>query len=115
MQYLRRPKGMSVVRAKVGFKELIGDRVDLEDNDALFFEFPDGEVFDFGDEAYRGLWVRSDGHLTFGEADTARDFERFISGPPPIAPLFTDLDPSGLLPIPVFVVVSIRDVAKASV
>ena len=70
MQYLRRPKGMSVVRAKVGFKELIGDRVDLGDNDALFFEFPDGEVFDFGDEAYRGLWVHSDGHLTFGEADT---------------------------------------------
>ena len=40
--------------------------------------------------------VNTDGNLTFGAGDsesTPRDEGRFVSGPPRIAPLFTDLNP----------------------
>ena len=94
LQFLRRPKGMSAVRAKVGFKSLVGDRVNLGDDGAVFLAFPDGEVLELGDGSHRGFWVHSDGHLTFGRADTAtsaRSVGRFTNGPPRIAALFTDV------------------------
>ena len=97
IQFLRRPRGMAAVRARIGFKDQLGDRVALGDNEARFFEFPDGEIFDFGDASYGGFWVHSDGHLTFGASDaarTSRDVGRFLDGPPRIAALFSDLDPS---------------------
>ncbi|MEZ5391915.1 MAG: hypothetical protein R2724_03340 [Bryobacterales bacterium] len=60
-------------------------RVDLE------FSFPY-----FGSQ-YSAVWVNSDGNLTFGEGDglvAARSVARAVAGPPRIAPLFADLDPS---------------------
>lgn len=67
----------------------------LGDDDAaqtyLAFEFP------YYGARYRTLWVNSDGNLTFGTGDgnsTDRTLGRLTGGPPRIAPLLTDLDPS---------------------
>lgn len=73
-----------------------GARVDgLGDDDTrgatLPFPFP------FYGTNYRDLFVNSDGNLTFGEGDGAsadRSLGRAIAGPPRIAALFRDLDPS---------------------
>ena len=59
--------------------------------------FPKGFRFRFYGKTYTRMFVGSDGHLTFNAPDstsTARDLDRLISGPPHIAPLFADLDPS---------------------
>ena len=53
--------------------------------------------FTFYGIEYRELWVNSDGNLTFtaGDPDSAsRSLGRMSGGPPRIAPLFTDLDPT---------------------
>ena len=43
-----------------------------------------------------GIFVNSDGNVTFNEGDTAisaRDIGRFLDGPPRLAPFFADLNP----------------------
>jgi len=58
---------------------------------ALPFRFP------FFGSSYQSLYVNSDGNLTFGESDTAtseRSLGRMSGGPPRIAGLFRDMDPS---------------------
>lgn len=97
MQYLRRAKGMSAVRAAVGYRDEIGDKVDFGDDDSQEFVFENGFRFPFGTKTYDRVWVNSDGNLTFGEGDNAsiaRNLDRFLTGPPRIAPLFADLDPT---------------------
>ncbi len=97
MQYLRRPRGMSTVRVIIGYRDVIGDKIDIGDDDSIEFVFADGFRFPFGNQVYDRVWVNSDGNLTFGEGDNssfARDLNRFLQGPPRIAPLFTDLDPT---------------------
>jgi hypothetical protein len=72
--------------------------VPLQDDDARLVLFPERFVFPFFGELYREVYVNSDGNLTFRAGDAqpgaARTEARFLSGPPRIAPLFTDLDPS---------------------
>lgn len=54
-------------------------------------------TFSFYGRSYSRVFVNSDGNLSFGEGDaasTARSLGRFLSGPPRIAALFADLDPS---------------------
>ncbi|MCS7315655.1 MAG: hypothetical protein NZ554_09290 [Bryobacteraceae bacterium] len=72
-----------------------GARLPLGDDDSrrvtLPFRFP------FFGQNYEWLYVNSDGNLTFGEPDTStseRSLGRVTSGPPRIAGLFRDLDPS---------------------
>ncbi len=77
----------------------IANRLDLlGDDDEMLFEFSDGFTFPFFGRLYRSVVVNSDGNLTFGVGDAKvgmpRTEERFLTGPPRIAPLFTDLDPS---------------------
>jgi len=67
----------------------------LGDDDArvqtLPFDFP------FFGKSYRQIYVSSDGNLTFEAADTAsseRSLGRMTAGPPRLAPLFRDLDPT---------------------
>lgn len=67
----------------------------LDDDDsrqvALPFSFP------FYGAAYAAVYVNSDGNLTFAAPDSAstlRSLGRMTAGPPRIAPLFDDLDPS---------------------
>jgi len=53
--------------------------------------------FRFYGVEYREIWVNSDGNATFTGGDTAtssRSLGRMAAGPPRIAALFTDLDPS---------------------
>ena len=73
------------------------NRLDLlTDDDQAVFEFPLGFSFPFFGKVYTEVVVNSDGNLTFGEGDStsnSRDETRFLSGPPRIAPLFTDLNP----------------------
>ncbi len=84
--------------AATGFQEQArddGTPVQLGDDDAqpvlLPFSFPY-----FGRERTQAF-VHSDGNVTFEEAETSstsRSLSRAASGPPRIAPLFSDLDPS---------------------
>jgi uncharacterized protein (TIGR03437 family) len=58
---------------------------------ALPFPFP------FFGHQYTSIFVNSDGNASFGAGDDLsadRSLGRFTSGPPRIAPMFTDLDPS---------------------
>ncbi len=69
----------------------------LRDDDSRIYEFPEGFSFPFNGRLYGFVYVNSDGNLTFVQDDSssfARDTERMLTGPPRIAPLFTDLDPS---------------------
>ena len=64
---------------------------DAAERVALPFAFP------FFDKTYSEVFVHSDGNVTFEEPEassTSRSFARMAGGPPRIAPLFTDLDPS---------------------
>jgi hypothetical protein len=77
----------------------IANRLDLlGDDDEMLYEFSGGFAFPFFGRLYRSVVVNSDGNLTFGVGDAQvgmpRTEERFLNGPPRIAPLFTDLDPS---------------------
>lgn len=67
----------------------IGD----DDSRKVTLPFP----FPFYGTTYRELWLNSDGNLTFNEPDGAsasRSLGRLAAGPPRIAPLFSDLDPT---------------------
>ncbi len=69
----------------------------LGDDDALGYIFPPGFVFPFFGRLYRGVFVNSDGSLTFDDLENynvRRDEARFLHGPPRIAPLFRDLNPA---------------------
>ncbi|MFZ0427530.1 MAG: hypothetical protein WAO20_05405, partial [Acidobacteriota bacterium] len=75
-----------------------GVQLVLDDDDSRLVIFPNNFVFSFFGRAYHEVYVNSDGNLTFETGDsssTARDETRFLSGPPRIAPLFTDLNPAG--------------------
>jgi hypothetical protein len=54
-------------------------------------------AFPYYGRSYNRVYVNSDGNLTFDEGDSAssaRSLGRFLSGPPRVAVLFADLDPS---------------------
>ena len=69
--------------------------IGLGDDDAR--EIPIPFAFSFFGAAYRKVWINSDGNLTFGTAENASSSRltgRVTGGPPRIAALFDDLDPS---------------------
>jgi uncharacterized protein (TIGR03437 family) len=64
-----------------------------DDSREVSLPFP----FPFFGSHYRSVHVNSDGNVTFGKRDveiTERSLGRFLSGPPRIAALLADLDPS---------------------
>ena len=72
-----------------------GTPVALGDDDSR--EAPLPFAFPFFGKSYDKAFVNSDGNLTFEAADnasTARTLSRLVSGPPRVAPLLADLDPS---------------------
>jgi uncharacterized protein (TIGR03437 family) len=67
----------------------------LGDDDTRQFPLP--FRFPFYGSAYQQVWVNSDGNLTFTAGDNGSDdrgLGRMTAGPPRIAPLFDDLDPT---------------------
>ena len=77
------------------FREPLGRRLTLQDDDAVQEALPFG--FSFYGRSHAALFVNSDGNLTFEQADTAssaRGFARLLGGPPRVAPFFADIDPS---------------------
>lgn len=74
----------------------LGDRIaGLGDDDTREFDLP--FPFPFYGTTHSKIFVNSDGNLTFGDGDvdtSARSLGRLNSGPPRIAGLFADLDPS---------------------
>ncbi|HFB97959.1 MAG TPA: hypothetical protein ENJ62_02355, partial [Bryobacterales bacterium] len=72
-----------------------GEVLALEDDDAVQMPLP--FAFPFYGKSHQTVFVHSDGNLTFEEPDAAsstRSLHRLVAGPPRIAPLFRDLDPS---------------------
>jgi hypothetical protein len=75
----------------------LGERLPLADDDARAVVFPRGFRFPFFGKLRSRMFVHSDGNLTFDAPDagsTARSLARLLGGPPRIAPLFADFDPS---------------------
>lgn len=72
-----------------------GASITLGDDDSR--EVPLPFAFPFFGKTYDKAFVNSDGNLTFeakDDASTSRTLARLISGPPRVAPLLADLDPS---------------------
>ena len=87
--------GYDVARATYGFRQPLGDAFALADDDTREMALPFG--FTFFNQRHDRVFVNSDGNLTFTQSDTAssaRSVSRFLVGPPRLAPLFADLDPS---------------------
>jgi hypothetical protein len=83
-----------VVASSTAYDPTSGTTVTLEDDDTA--QVPLGFSFNFFGKYYDRVQLNSDGNLTLGAADkesSARDLARFLSGPPRIAPFFTDLNP----------------------
>jgi hypothetical protein len=69
--------------------------VPLADDDTKVIDL--GFSFPYFGKTYTQVYINSDGNLTFGTGDGAtvnRDLNRFLTGAPRIAALYTDLDPS---------------------
>jgi hypothetical protein len=66
-----------------------------------------GRPFKFQGQDRSSVFVNSNGSLSFGAGDTsiAATVPAFLAGPPRISPLWTDLDPTGLLGNPGVVLV----------
>ena len=72
-----------------------GVPLDLGDDDAVRIELP--FEFTYYGKTYPGAYVHSDGNLTFVAPEPSsnyRTYARAAGGPPRIAPLFEDMDPS---------------------
>ncbi|MBL8178872.1 MAG: hypothetical protein JNK48_29635 [Bryobacterales bacterium] len=73
-----------------------GARLDgLDDDDTRRVDLP--FAFPFYGQSWSSLWINSDGNVTFGEGDSqpvTKTIGLLSGGPPRIAPIFADLDPS---------------------
>jgi hypothetical protein len=76
----------------------LGERISLGDNEARQIAFPKGFRFPFFGRPRLGMFVHSDGTISFEVPDetnqTPRSLTRLLAGPARVAPLFADLDPS---------------------
>jgi hypothetical protein len=68
--------------------------------DDVAVELPLPFAFPFNGTRWTSVWVSSNGNLTFGAPEMVNSvadlqLPGFLAGPPRVAPLFTDLDPSG--------------------
>jgi hypothetical protein len=88
--------GYDARRSARAFQSSVGERIPLQDDDSAPLAMP--FAFPFYAGRYDEAFLNSDGNLTFvveEHASTDRNVARFLTGPPRIAPLFDDLDPSG--------------------
>ena len=93
--FTRSGSSYEVTRTNTGFRSTLGNRITLTDDDTSEFTVP--FTFSFYGKNQTQAFLNSDGNITFGESDTAstdRSVSRFLTGPPRVAPFFSDLDPS---------------------
>ncbi len=84
-----------VTRTNTGFRSTLGNRITLSDDATSPFTMP--FTFTFYGKNETQAFINSDGNITFEESDIAstdRSVSRFLTGPPRVAPFFSDLDPS---------------------
>ena len=73
-------------------------RLSLGDDDSVYVQFPADFVFSFGGVPYKGVWINSNGNLTFGgptwgpNTNYQPNTLAFLAAHPIIAPLWVDLD-----------------------
>jgi hypothetical protein len=89
--------GSSYTSSKIDgtFRTSLGGRVTLSDDDSAQVAIP--FPFPFYGTAQTTAFVNSDGNITFVEGDkasTERNIARVLTGPPRVAPFFSDLDPT---------------------
>lgn len=98
VSFTRTENGYTATSGPTAFNDQSRDEgvpVPLGDDDAQEVSLP--FPFPYFDQTYTRIFVHSDGNLTFEEPEsssTRRSLDRALSGPPRIAPLFSDLDPS---------------------
>jgi len=87
--------GYDVRRSDRSFQSTVGEKIPLGDDDSARVTLP--FTFPFYAGRYAEAFINSDGNVTFGTEEHAsndRNVARFLTGPPRIAPVFDDLDPS---------------------
>jgi hypothetical protein len=95
LRFARNGSAYDFTRIDTGFRTSLGTRLTLSDDDTSAFDIP--FTFPFFGKGETKAFVNSDGNITFDESDTAstdRSVSRFLTGPPRVAPFFSDLDPS---------------------
>src|SRR5436190_37099 len=73
----------------------VGDKISLGDDASVRIPLP--FTFPYYSRRYTEAFLNSDGNVTFvseDHASTDRNVARFLTGPPRVAPIFADLDPS---------------------
>ncbi len=87
--------GYDIRRSDRAFQSSVGEKVPLGDDASARLALP--FTFPFYAGRYTEAFLNSDGNVTFvseDHASTDRNIARFLTGPPRIAPIFDDLDPS---------------------
>lgn len=86
---------ITLARTQTVFEENIGPCVLQGDDTFLPFNFAPSFHFPFMGAVYQGLFVGSNGYVTFTEGDDSlgEDVSQLLSGPPRIAALWDDLNP----------------------
>ena len=98
VSFTRTENGYTATSGPTAFSDQSRDEgvsVSLGDDDAQEVSLP--FPFPYFDQTHTQAFVHSDGNLTFEEPEASsrtRSLDRALSGPPRIAPLFSDLDPS---------------------
>ena len=80
-----------------GIQNPQGTDINIGDDATMEIAFTGAFTFPFFGQSYSSVFVNSDGNISFTEGDSAstgRTPSRLIYGPPRIAPMLTDLDPS---------------------
>ncbi|HVN83000.1 MAG TPA: IPT/TIG domain-containing protein, partial [Terriglobia bacterium] len=92
------PTGTGTYRLSIqagNINQNLGTKLSLTDDDSN--QIPIGFQFPFFNSSYNSVFINSDGNVTFVQGDVARtdrDLTRFNSGPPRIAVIFEDMDPT---------------------
>jgi hypothetical protein len=87
--------GYDVRRIDGGFRQTLGARVTLTDDDSAQRNVPFS--FSFYGQGHTTAFVNSDGNITFEEEDrasTERNVARLLTGPPRVSVFLADLDPT---------------------
>ena len=87
--------GYDIRSSTRAFLSTVGDKVVLADDASARIALP--FAFPFYAGRYTEAFINSDGNVTFvteDHASTDRNVARLLTGPPRIAPVFADLDPS---------------------